>query len=123
MFRAIYLQIGAVVLAAALAGIFAGIEGGVSAALGGGACVLPNFLFALRLNLLAHRARPEQGVSAVSASSWPVNFFIGEFIKIAATIALLVAAVKTYPGLHWPGFLAGLVLSLQAAFIAFWKKP
>ncbi len=126
MFRVIYLQIGAAVLVAVLAGIFVGIEGGVSAALGGGACILPNFLFAVRMSLLAHRAdrgsSSESGASAVSASSYSVNFFVGEFIKIAATIALLVAAVKGYPELHWPSFLAGLVLTLQAAFIAFWKK-
>ena len=46
----------------------------------------------------------------------------GEFVKIAATIGLLVFSVRGYSDLHWPSMLIGLGLALQAGFLAFWKK-
>ena len=92
MFRAILFQIWATVVAVATAGGFAGFHGAVSAGLGGLVCVLPNFLFALRLSRVARRP----------GASYPANFFLGEFIKITVTI--------------------GLVLAVQAGFLAFWKK-
>jgi len=112
MFRAILLQVGATLLAALAAGLFAGTSGAVSAALGGVVCTLPNFLFALRLKFVANRP----------GTSYPANFFLGEFIKIAVTIGLLVLVVREYADLHWPSMLIGLGLALQAGFLAFWKK-
>jgi ATP synthase protein I len=88
------------------------MRGAVSAALGGAVCTLPNLLFALRLKFAAKG----------SAASFPVNFFLGELAKIAATIGLLLLVVKTYADLHWPSMLIGLGLALQAGFLAFWKK-
>lgn len=55
-------------------------------------------------------------------SSYPVNFFLGEFVKIAATAGLLVLIVRGYADLHGPAMLIGLVLALQAGFLALWKK-
>ena len=112
MFRAVLLQIVATGLAAAGAGWWSGVHGAVSAGLGGLVCALPNFLFALRLSRVARSAD----------ASYPVNFFLGEFIKIALTVGLLVVTVKNYADLHWPALLIGLVLALQAGFLAFWKK-
>ncbi|WP_301103355.1 ATP synthase subunit I [Propionivibrio sp.] len=112
MFRAILLQAGAVIITASVAGFFAGTRGAVSAALGGVACALPNFLFALRLKLAANRP----------GASYLANFFLGEFVKIAATVGLLVFIVREYADLHWPSMLIGLGLALQAGFLAFWKK-
>ena len=112
MFKAILLQIVATVVAAAVAGGFAGLRGMISAGLGGLVCTLPNFLFALRLKKVAQRP----------GSSYPANFFLGEFIKIALTVGLLVLVVKKYTDLHWPSLLIGLVLASQAMFLAFWKK-
>ena len=112
MFRAILLQVGAVIITMLVAGSLVGVRGAVSALLGGVACVLPNFLFSLRLKLAANRR----------GASYPANFFLGEFVKIAATIGLLVFAVRGYADLHWPSMLIGLGLALQAGFLAFWKK-
>lgn len=112
MFRAILLQVGATIITALATGLYAGMHGMVSAALGGAACTLPNFLFALRLKMVANRP----------GASYPANFFLGEFVKIAATIGLLVFIVREYADLHWPSLLIGLVLALQAGFLAFWKK-
>jgi ATP synthase protein I len=112
MFRAILLQAGATIIAALLMGLFAGTRGAVSAALGGAVCTLPNLLFAVQLKLAAKGP----------AASFPVNFFLGEFVKIAATIGLLLLVAMVYADLHWPSMLIGLGLALQAGFLAFWKK-
>jgi ATP synthase protein I len=112
MFRAILLQVGAVIITATAAGLIVGTRGAVSAALGGVSCTLPNFLFALRLKFVANRP----------GASYPANFFLGEFVKIAATVGLLVFVVREYSDLHWPSMLIGLGLALQAGFLAFWKK-
>ena len=112
MFRAILLQVGATLIAALILGGLVGTRGAVSAVLGGVACTLPNFLFALRLKRTAKRP----------GASYPANFFLGEFVKIAATVGILVFVVKEYTDLHWPSLLIGLGLALQAGFLAFWKK-
>ncbi|MDX9706120.1 MAG: ATP synthase subunit I [Azospira sp.] len=112
MFRAISLQIGASIVVTALAGLLVGTVGAVSAALGAVASVLPNLLFALRLSIVARRP----------GANYPVNFFFGEFVKIAATIGILAIAIKGYADLHWPSMLIALVVASQASFLAFWKK-
>lgn len=112
MIKAVLLQIGATVIAVMTLGIIVGEQGAVSAALGGIACILPNGWFAWRLKALARKAE----------ASHAASFFIGEFIKVAATIGLLAIAIKLYPSMHWPSLLIGMVVALQASFIAFWKK-
>lgn len=112
MFRAILLQLGATIIAALIAGVFWGTRGAISSVMGGAACTLPNLMFALRLKSVASRP----------GASYPANFFLGEFVKIAATIGLLVFVVKGYADLHWPSLLIGLGLAVQAGFLAFWKK-
>ena len=55
MFRVILLQAAATLVAMLAGGFLAGMRGGVSATLGGLACMLPNLLFALRLLPVAGR--------------------------------------------------------------------
>lgn len=112
MFRALYLQCIAAVIVALGAGMLVGARGALSAGLGAMACILPNLLFALRL----------KSVSSRPGASYPVNFFIGEIVKIAATIVLLAVAIRGYPEMHWPSLLIGFAIVLQSGFIAFWKK-
>jgi ATP synthase protein I len=112
MMKAIYLQIGATLLCALLAGLVAGVRGAVSASLGGLACLLPATWFALRLRAAGRRP----------GGALPTQFFIGEFIKVAATVGLLAIAIKAYPEMHWPSLLIGMAVVLQASFFAFWKK-
>jgi len=112
MFRVIFLQVGAAVIAAAGAGVFVGGRGVISALLGGMVCALPNFLFALRLKFVAKRP----------GASYPVNFLLGELLKMVAIVALLLLVAKGYADLHWPSMLLGLVLATQALFFAFWNK-
>ncbi|GHT93808.1 hypothetical protein AGMMS49545_13910 [Betaproteobacteria bacterium] len=116
MTRTIYLQLAAALLAICLAALFAGTHGAVSAALASVACILPCTWFALRLSKLAKQP------GAVPAPHYAAQFFVGEFVKIAATVLLLMIAVKTYRDMHWPSLLLSMVLVLQASFLAFWKK-
>lgn len=112
MFRAVLLQCGAAFLMIVGASLLIGVRGGVSVGLGALACILPNLVFALRLKSMSNRP----------GASFPANFFIGEFVKIAATIGLLAIAIKGYPEMHWPSLLIGFAIVLQSGFIAFWKK-
>jgi ATP synthase protein I len=112
MFRAIYLQLGAAFITAIGAGAIMGTRGLVSVGLAAIACILPNLFFVIRLTMLKGR----------NGGSYVANFFIGEFLKIGATIGLLAIAIKGYPEMHWPSLLIGLTIVLHAGFLAFWKK-
>jgi ATP synthase protein I len=73
---------------------------------------LPNALFILRLYSLAGRP----------GATYPVHFFVGEFVKVLATAGLLAVAMVGYSDMHWLSLLAGWVVALHAGFFAFWKK-
>ena len=92
--------------------MWGGAGGAFWALVGGVVCALPNFLFALRLRFVAKRP----------GASYPVNFLLGELVKMAAIVALLLLVAKGYADLHWPSMLLGLVLATQALFFAFWNK-
>lgn len=113
MFRAIFLQIGAALITAIGAAALVGVRGFVSVGLAAVASILPNLFFALRLKMVSARGE---------GSSYAASFFIGQFLKIAATVGLLAIAVKGYPEMHWPSLLIGLAIVLHAGFLAFWKK-
>ena len=112
MFKVVSIQLMAVLLAVLGAWFFVGIRGGLSAALGGLVCVLPNFLFALYLKATAKKGR----------LFYLAGFMLGELFKLALTFVLLLLAAKLFVDLHWPSLLIGLVLALQAVFLAFWIK-
>ncbi|MDK9702079.1 MAG: ATP synthase subunit I [Sulfuritalea sp.] len=103
MFRAVFHQCIATLIAAGLAWFWVGKHGAVSAGLGGAAVVIPNLMFALSLWAAARSGRASVA-----------RFFVGEFIKVAATLALLVIVAGAYRDLHWLALLAGLVLALKA---------
>lgn len=112
MFKAVLLQLGATLIAVAIAGMLAGMHGAVSTALGGLAVCLPSLLFAVRL----------RSVSRKAGASYPAEFFIGELIKVASTVVLLIAAVHWYSELHWISLFAGLIVALQGNLFAFLMK-
>ena len=112
MFKVVFLQFGATLVATAISAVFFGVSGAVSAFLGGLACVIPNALFALRLTAVARRkGSPGAGV-----------FFVGEFIKIAAIVGLLVLIQAAYGDLHWLSLFIGLILALKMNLFAFLMK-
>lgn len=107
MFRAVFHQIVATLIATGLAWIWVGQHGAISAGLGGAAIVIPNLFFALSLWAAARSGRASVG-----------RFFVGEFIKVAATLALLVIVAGAYRDLHWLALLAGMFVALKANLFA-----
>lgn len=108
----VFLQLGATLAAAAIAAVFFGLSGAVTAAIAGLASVAPNAIFALRLALVSQRT----GTASVA------GFFVGEFVKIATIVGLLVLAHSMYEDFHWGGLFIGLVLVLKANLFAFLVK-
>lgn len=103
MFRPVLLQWAATLVVAGLAWLWVGAHGAISAVLGGVVVIFPNMLFALRLWVAARSNR-------ISAA----GFLIGEFIKVAATLALLVIVAMAYRDVHWLALLAGLIVALKS---------
>lgn len=111
MLRLVLVQLTTSLVAAAIAALVAGIPAMWSLLLGGLSCVLPNALFALRLFANAQKL----------GEANPMSFFIGEFIKIALTLALLGASVWLYRDLNWLAFLIGLIVGLKSYLILLFR--
>lgn len=108
MFAAVGLQVASVILLGLLTG---GLFDWTSAkffVLGGAAAVVPNALFALRLAV--HRGR--------SPESYPVVFFLGEFVKIGLTLGLLAWIVHWQRDVSWLPLVLGLIVALKAPLFA-----
>jgi ATP synthase protein I len=69
---------------------------------------VPNGLFALRLSAAARRP---QGTSAAT-------FFVGEFLKVGSTVALLALAAWAYRDLVWLAMIGAVIVTLKSYFIA-----
>lgn len=108
MFRVVLLQGIAALLVTLVAWALGGEAAAWSALAGGAACVVPNGLFALRL---AAAARRPQGASAAT-------FFVGEFVKVASTVALLALVVWAYRDLVWLAMIVAVIVTLKSYFIA-----
>ena len=111
MLRVILLQLATTVVASLVAGILGGKSAFFSALLGGLCCVVPNSLFALRLFANAQKA----------GGANPMSFFIGEFIKIAMTVALLGAIAWLYHGLNWLALIVGFIVALKSYIILLFR--
>ncbi|OWW18215.1 ATP synthase subunit I [Noviherbaspirillum denitrificans] len=111
MLRVVLLQFLTTVITGLIAGLIGGWHALLSALLGGLCCVVPNGLFALRLFINAHKP------GAVN----PMTFFIGEFIKIALTVALLGAVVWLYRDLNWLALLAAFIVALKSYIILIFR--
>jgi ATP synthase protein I len=108
MFRVVLLQGITALLVALVAGVIGGAAAAWSALAGGAACVVPNGLFALRL---AAAARRPQGAGVAT-------FFVGEFLKVASTVALLLFVIWAYRDLVWLAMIAAVIVTLKSYFIA-----
>ena len=107
MFTAVLSQL---LLSAALcliAGLWKGWDSASYLALGATVAIIPNAIFAFRLSL--HKGR--------SPESYPVVFFLGEFMKIGLMVAGLGLIVKFVPGADWLPLLIGLIAAFKAPFI------
>ncbi len=107
MLKTVGLQVALVLVAAACGGLYWGALGARDILLGGFACVLPNLLFA---RLLAQAGRRSPGTFVAA-------FLVGEFIKLALTVATLLAIVIWVKPACWAALLVGIVAALQAPWL------
>ncbi len=91
-----------------VAGFWKGWESASYVALGAVVVIIPCAIFAFRLSLHQGRA-PE---------SYPVVFFVGEFVKVGLIIAGLGLIAKFLPGADWLPLLIGLIVALKAPFVS-----
>ena len=103
MLRLVSLQLLTTVVAGVIAALLGGLPAMFSTMLGGLCCVVPNALFALRLFANAKKGTAD-----------PAAFFIGEFIKIALTVALLGATAWLYHDLNWLALIIGFIVALKS---------
>ncbi len=120
MLRAVTLQALLTALVAVGAWVLGGPRAAASAALGGGACVLPNAGFALWL--LARRGPPAEGLTPqqqqARAGRQVVFFFVGEFAKVLLSVALIVLVALTFKGLVWMALIVAVIAVLQGYLLA-----
>jgi ATP synthase protein I len=87
---------------------------GWSAGYGALAVVIPAAVFARGLT---------GRFSSLNAGSAAVGFLMWEMVKIALTLAMLVAAPRLVAGLSWPALLIGLVLAMKVYWLALAFNP
>ena len=68
-----------------------------------------------------------RGLTGRLASTGPVaaalGFGIWEMVKLALTLAMLLAAPRLVPELSWPALLVGLVLAMKVYWVALAIRP
>jgi ATP synthase protein I len=87
---------------------------GWSVAYGALAVLLPAAVFAR--GLTGRFASLNAGTAAVGFLAW-------EMVKIALTIAMLMAASRLVVGLSWPALLVGLILAMKVYWVALAFAP
>lgn len=87
---------------------------GWSAAYGALAVVLPAAIFARGLT---------GRFASLNAATAVFGFFLWEMVKLALTVAMLIAAPSLVVALSWPALLAGLVLTMKVYWVALLFAP
>lgn len=87
---------------------------GWSVAYGALAVVIPAAVFARGLT---------GRFSSLNAGTAAAGFLAWEMIKIALTVAMLLAAPRWVAGLSWPAMLIGLVLAMKVYWVALAFAP
>ena len=109
LWRVVFGQLLVGVVVAVLAWLLGGAAAGWSAAYGALAVVLPAAVFARGVS------RASGGAGAGAAM---LKLFGWEFIKLLLCIAMLAAAPRLVPNLHWLSMLAGLVVAMKTYWLA-----
>ena len=107
--RIVAWQVVAGVFAALAAWFLGGAVVAESVAYGAASVVLP-------AAILARGMTRQTG----AASAALMGFFVWELVKIALTVAMLLAAPKLVPQLSWLALLAGFVVALKVYWVAVW---
>lgn len=101
------------VLASVLGWLLSGrIEVAGSVAYGALAVILP-------AAVLARGLVRQRGAAGAALA----GFFVWELVKIALTVAMLLAAPKLVPHLSWLALLAGFVVAMKVYWVAVWLHP
>jgi ATP synthase protein I len=87
---------------------------GWSAGYGALAVVIPAAIFARGLT---------GRFSSLNAGTAAVGFMVWEMVKIALTVAMLMAAPRLVTALSWPALLVGLVLTMKVYWLALAYAP
>ncbi len=87
---------------------------GWSAAYGALAVVLPAAIFARGLT---------GRFSSLNQDTAVFGFFLWELVKIALTVAMLVAAPRLVAALSWPALLVGLLVTMKVYWVAMVVRP
>ncbi len=87
---------------------------GWSAAYGALAVVLPAAIFARGLT---------GRFASLNAATAVFGFFLWEMVKLALTVAMLIAAPSLVVPLSWPALLAGLALTMKVYWVALLFAP
>ena len=87
---------------------------GWSAGYGALAVVIPAAIFARGLT---------GRFASLNAGTAAVGFMLWEMVKIALTVAMLVAAPRLVPALSWPALLVGLVVTMKVYWLALAYAP
>jgi ATP synthase protein I len=104
-------QLVAGVVLAVLVALWAGKSAGVSAVYGSLAVVFPAALMVRGLQ--RQRAVAQPGAAML-------GFVIWESVKVALTVALLLAAPKVVSPLNWLALVAGFVVTMKVYWVAAW---
>ena len=113
--RVIAIQVVAGLLVALAAWGLTGRQNlGWSAGYGALAVVLPAAVFARGLTGRFASLNPGTAV---------FGFFLWEMVKLALTMAMLIAAPRLVVALSWPAMLIGLVVTMKAAWVAVMLAP
>ncbi len=62
-------------------------------------------------------------LSSLSPSTAMLGFFVWEMVKMALTLAMLLAAPRLITALSWPAMLVGLAVAMQAYWVALIFAP
>ena len=113
--RVIAVQVvGGLLVALAAWGLTGRQNLGWSAGYGALAVVIPAAVFARGLTGRFASLNPGTAV---------FGFFLWEMVKMALTVAMLIAAPRLVTALSWPAMLVGLVVTMKAAWVAVMLAP
>ena len=104
-------QLVAGVVLSVVVGLWAGKVAAISAAYGSLAVVFPAALMARGLQ--RQRAVAQPGAAML-------GFVIWESVKVALTVAMLLAAPKVVSPLNWLALVAGFVVTMKVYWVAAW---
>ena len=62
-------------------------------------------------------------LSSLNPATAMVGFFVWEMVKMALTLAMLLAAPRLITALSWPAMLVGLAVAMQAYWVALMFAP